>query len=381
MSRIAIFTSSIYSMGGEQRVVCIMANEFAKTHDVTIYTMDSPKKTEDYYGLSSKITVEHYLPYQGDWVSFGLRALTHLIPITVYDWWPELLERAYCYDKYADEMLEMIEGKFDVVIATAWQLSILLGKARKKAGTKFYAIGWEHSSYEAYFEIRYFYLYKHKELFINNVKNLSEIIVLNEDYSEKYRKNLGLTTKVIYNPISFWRDEKAKLYNKQFIAYGRLDKCKGYDLLLEAFAIFSKDEKEWTLKIAGTGKLERGLKKKARKLGVQNRVLFVGYERDVRKLLLESSAFLLSSRFEGFPMCAIEACEAGLPVIAFDIPAMIPFKTHNVATVVECFDIEAYSKEMKKIANSYKMRYTMGQKAMEFAEQLKAKEIVKKWSI
>ena len=80
-------------------------------------------------------------------------------------------------------------------------------------------------------------------------------------------------------------------------------------------------------------------------------------------------------------MCAIEACEAGLPVIAFDIPAMIPFKTHNVATVVECFDIEAYSKEMKKIANSYKMRYTMGQKAMEFAEQLKAKEIVKKWSI
>ena len=41
MARIAIIINSLYAIGGEERVVSIMANEFAKRHNVTIYTSET----------------------------------------------------------------------------------------------------------------------------------------------------------------------------------------------------------------------------------------------------------------------------------------------------------------------------------------------------
>ena len=40
MKKIAIFTGSIYTVGGEQRVVSLFANKLSEKHDVTVFTMD-----------------------------------------------------------------------------------------------------------------------------------------------------------------------------------------------------------------------------------------------------------------------------------------------------------------------------------------------------
>ena len=382
MSKVAIFTNSIYTMGGEQRVVCVMANEFVKKHDVTVITMDSLSQKENLYGLLPEVKVKRYLPYRMDIVSFILRAMTHLTPVVIYDWFPKTLERAYCNDHYAEKMREIIEyNNYDTVIATAWQLSILLGKVCKTSKYKFKSIGWEHNSYEAYFQIPYFYLYKNENLFVENARKLSQIVVLNEDYQEKYKLKLGLESSVIYNPKSFISKEKTQRTNKQFVACGRLHKSKGFDLLLEAFALFCQDDQEWMLKIAGTGRDEKKLKRKAERLGIADRVIFLGHVKNMRLLLLETSIFLLTSRYEGFPMCITEAFEIGLPVIAFDIPAMIPFKKSGAVVTVDCFEVGKYKEAMCKLSSSVELRNDMSEKAISFARKLSVEEIAKKWEI
>lgn len=379
MSRIAIFTNSVYTMGGEQRVVSTMANEFAKHHHVTIFTMDSPNNNDNLFHISNSVEVKRYLPYKGDIISFAFRVMTHLTPWLVYDVCPCILERAYCHKGFAKKMYELICDEYDVVIATAWQLTIILGQVCKLYSHNFIAIGWEHSSFEAYFREKYIYLYQHEVFFAENAKYLNHVVVLNQDYAEKYKRILNINCRVIYNPKSFSTKKKSLLTNKCFVACGRFDRCKGFDLLIEAFNIYARNDKGWKLLIAGNGNMEEKLKKRVNELNLSDRVTFLGRVNNIPEVLLSASVYLLSSRFEGFPMCVIEAYEVGLPVVAFDIPAMIPFKEKGVAITVDCYDIQQYAEAMQEMAHSYEKRCVMGNEALEFAEMLAPERIAEEW--
>ena len=83
-------------------------------------------------------------------------------------------------------LYDLISDEYDTVIATAWQLSIILGKVKRLYSRSFRTIAWEHSSYEAYFERKYFYLYNNTQLFADNLRYVDSIVVLNNDYKEKY---------------------------------------------------------------------------------------------------------------------------------------------------------------------------------------------------
>ena len=381
MSKIAIFTNSIYTVGGEQRVVCVMANEFVKKHDVTVFTMDAPGNNNNLFQLSSQVNVERYLPYRGDVVSFMFRAMTHLTPWIVYDLFPTILDRAYCCKRYARKMYELIGDHYDVVIVTAWQLSIILGQVCKEYSHKFKAIGWEHNSFEAYFREKYIYLYNHEEIFKIYAQYLDDVIVLNQDYVQKYKDFLDIDSRVIYNPKSFTNEEKSKLTNKHFVACARFHYSKGLDLLIDAFDIFAKSDQEWDLLIAGDGNLRGKLRKRVNELGLGERIVFLGHVKDVRSLLTDASVFLMTSRYEGFPMSITEAFETGLPVLSFDIPAMLPFKESGAAETVECYDVQRFAEAMIDIANSYEKRQELSQKALAFAEKLSPEKIAEQWSL
>jgi glycosyltransferase involved in cell wall biosynthesis len=55
------------------------------------------------------------------------------------------------------------------------------------------------------------------------------------------------------------------------------------------------------------------------RLGIADRVDFVGYRADARRLIAGASVFLLASRFEGLPYSLIEALAVGVPVVATDV--------------------------------------------------------------
>lgn len=380
MSKIAIFTYSIFTVGGEQRVVSLIANKLSEEHEVTIFTMDRVNSGKSRYSLDESIGIDYYHPHKGDAVSFVLRAATHLTPVVVYDWFPKGIERAYCPDKYAGIMNDLISDEYDTVIATAWQLSIILGKVKRLYNRSFRAIAWEHSSYEAYFERKHFYLNNNTQLFADNLRYVDSIVVLNNDYKEKYLRKLGLDSEVIYNPKSFVISSVSKLNNRTILYCGRIDdNFKGIDLLLDSFDKFCKKNSDWRLLIAGDGPALRKYKRLAETLDCGNRVEFLGSISNVKELMLDSSIFVLPSRFEGFPMSVTEAFECGLPVIAYDIPAMEPFKESGGAVCVPCFDTDEYSNRLLELADDIELRQRLGRNARDFARQLDIDIIGEKW--
>ena len=97
---------------------------------------------------------------------------------------------------------------------------------------------------------------------------------------------------------------------------GRLVETKGQKVLLRAFAkVYERDPDSW-LVFAGAGRLESELRALATDLHIHERVVFLGFRRDIPEILKAYDVFVLPSIAEGLPGALLEAMATGIPVIA-----------------------------------------------------------------
>jgi glycosyltransferase involved in cell wall biosynthesis len=115
------------------------------------------------------------------------------------------------------------------------------------------------------------------------------------------RADLGLTTEFLW------------------LAAGRLEPVKDYPTLLRALAELPASNR---LIIAGSGRLESDLRLLSRQLGIDSRVHFAGFQSDIRPWMQAADAFVLSSLWEGLPMCLLEAAACAVATVAPDIPGV-----------------------------------------------------------
>jgi glycosyltransferase involved in cell wall biosynthesis len=106
--------------------------------------------------------------------------------------------------------------------------------------------------------------------------------------------------------------------SKVVVAAGRLSRSKGFDRLLDAWAVVVRDHPDWHLKIFGQGNERDALSQQVRALGLDAHASLMGYSTRIREEMAEASVFALASRAEGYPMVILEAMSCGLPVVAFD---------------------------------------------------------------
>ncbi len=103
-----------------------------------------------------------------------------------------------------------------------------------------------------------------------------------------------------------------------FVSVGRLDENKNQLMQIEAMARSGLDAQ---LLLIGDGVMKEQLQARAKKLGIEHRVRFLGKRKNPYKYLARSDVFLLTSKSEGFPNVLVEAMAVGLPVIATDCPS------------------------------------------------------------
>ena len=84
---------------------------------------------------------------------------------------------------------------------------------------------------------------------------------------------------------------------------------------MDIFAEYVKHNPDAALLIPGGGTLLEPMKEKARKLGLEKKILFVGVRSDIEKLYSAMDVFVMPSLFEGLPFVAIEAQCSGLPCL------------------------------------------------------------------
>ena len=139
----------------------------------------------------------------------------------------------------------------------------------------------------------------------------------------QYALELG-KSEVIYNPIRIKRESPFPFRDIDnefvFACVARFETIwKGQDLLLEILATDSWKSRNWKLNFFGDGPDLEHVKKYAKMLGVEGKVEFRGYVRDVQKIWIESHAMILPSRGEGTPLAILEAMMCGRPVVTTDV--------------------------------------------------------------
>jgi glycosyltransferase involved in cell wall biosynthesis len=100
------------------------------------------------------------------------------------------------------------------------------------------------------------------------------------------------------------------------VGVGRLAFEKGFDLLIRAHAAVREAGLEHRLELVGDGPERVPLARLAAELGVADSVAFAGFVDNPLPRLVRADAFVLPSRYEGFPLSLLEALALGVPVIA-----------------------------------------------------------------
>jgi len=112
------------------------------------------------------------------------------------------------------------------------------------------------------------------------------------------------------------RDQDEAEYSFDAIYIGRLTYQKNPQRLMQLCAMMKQKKPDIQLAVVGTGELEAETKALCAQLGLQDNVRFLGFQSNPMKMLACSKCLILPSRWEGTPMCALEAMALGVPVVS-----------------------------------------------------------------
>ncbi len=105
-------------------------------------------------------------------------------------------------------------------------------------------------------------------------------------------------------------------YEFDLIYVGRLTYEKNPQRLLRLTAALKESKPDVKLGVVGTGELEEELKSLCVQLGIQENVQFLGFQSNPIRMIADSKVLVLTSLWEGTPMCALEAMAVGTPVVS-----------------------------------------------------------------
>ena len=106
--------------------------------------------------------------------------------------------------------------------------------------------------------------------------------------------------------------------DRVLVSVGRLDSGKRPLLMVDGFARLARSRPELKLVLVGDGAVRRDIEARAAEHGLLGRVLLAGLRTplQVADLLRLSDCFVLTSAYEGMPMCVLEALGCGIPVVS-----------------------------------------------------------------
>jgi glycosyltransferase involved in cell wall biosynthesis len=139
------------------------------------------------------------------------------------------------------------------------------------------------------------------------------------------------------------------------VAAGRLVAQKGFDLMIEAIALCANPQVCVT--ILGEGPLKSSLERLAAERGVAGQIRFLGFQRNPYPYFARADAFVLSSRFEGFPNVVLEALACGTPVIATPAAGGVSEILDGISgcLLADAISAEALSREIKRFVKGTRM--------------------------
>jgi len=214
------------------------------------------------------------------------------------------------------------------------------------------------------------------------VRKFDNFIVLTRQDAEMWGNLPNLS--VMPNAVVTAPHAEHKPGNHRVIAVGRLDYQKGFDRLLDAWALIPEElRKFWRLDIFGQGEWEDKLKQQIVRLGIGDSA---AVNKPTDKIFDEYAAsdfLVMTSHYEGFPMVMIEAMACGVPTVCFDFlcgPRDIIANGINGIVVPEG-DLQALAEAMQQLMEHPEQLGRLSEHAKRISEEYSQEVIMNRWDL
>lgn len=349
---ICFFSGDITRCGGTEKASTMIANLFKRQgkHKVIFLSLVE-KEPEPFFALDEGIS-----RYQlsDTWINPGLGYIKLI---------PRLRKFLKAHD--VDVLIDI-----DIVLGS---LSI---PAAKKLKTK--VILWEHFNYQ--FEQSTLY----RRLILKySIKRSDYVVTLTERDKSMYSLYLNRSENIstIYNPIEEpIRDLNVKK-ERWILTNARLVAQKGVDYLIEVAKNVLKKHPDWKWILLGEGDLQAFAEEEIRKNQLEDQLILKGKVKNVGDYLERSLIYVMTSRFEGLPMCLLEAKAYELPCVSFDIvagPAELIIDQVN-GFLVPAFSCAEMEEKIERLMDDEELRNRFAQHAKLDSEKFRAEHILQQW--
>ena len=360
------FVTSTLTSGGAERVISLLANNFAERgYEVEMIALTSI--SPDYYTLNPKVRFIH-----ADKVSKG-GLLGEL-------WW----FRRHIKKEKPDVVIAFMEAVYEFVL-----LALL--------GTKVPVISSERKDPATLGSLR-------KILRWMLLPTATAHVVQTQHIKNYYSKRIQKKTHIIYNPVNEkvfqvkgdglkvkeGVEVKEERLNR-IISVGRLYPQKNQKMMIEAFAKIAPKFPEWSLVIYGEGPERDFLEslvsslfakthQQAVKIQVSSRISLPGRCETVIEEVAKSKVFCLSSDYEGMSNAMIEALCVGTPVISTIVSGTDELIQDGVnGLLVNIGDTEGLAQAFEKLLSNQELREKIGKEGQKLATKFKTDTIVDQW--
>lgn len=366
--KIVYCTDSLNHLGGIQRVTTVKASALAGITGNQVYIVTAEGNGKSIFPLDSQVRV----------IDLGVRYYSD-------DWKSKwgLIKSTYTKRKEHKNKLKKVlnEIKADIIISTGTSDKFFLPSISPQESIVIrelhFCTRYRHLHAKGWFEICKAYIgdildYKIK------MKQYDQIYLLTEEDRQWWNNK---KVSVMPNPNSFVPSGVSSGKSKKVIAVGRYSAPKRFDNLLLIWKKIIHQFPDWKLEIWGEGEERKKLENMIEKLGIEDSAFLRGYTSDIEKYLLESSVFVLTSDYEGFPLVVLESMVCGLVPVCFACQT----GPRDIITdgedgfLIPMNNIDLFAEKLAFLMSNEGSRMEMMQKAIKRANDFTPDKIAQSW--